>query len=43
MRPRCGMPMVSCSTPNAAAPVMSVSNIGMSDAPPSSENRFCPV
>ena len=42
-RPRCGMPMTTSSRPASAAEVRTSSSSGMTDSPPSSENRFCPT
>ena len=42
-RPRCVMPITISCTPLAPARWIISSTTGISDSPPSSENRFCPT
>ena len=42
-RPRCGMPMQTSSSPASAAADSTASSSGMTDSPPSRENRFWPT
>ena len=42
-RPRCGIPIQTSSKPRSAAAETIASVSGITDSPPSSENRFCPT
>ncbi len=42
-RPRCGMPMQTSSRWSSAAAESTASSSGMTDSPPSRENRFWPT